>query len=508
MPFLDRKLEGYQLYYETSVGDSHSNETIVFIHGLGYDHQIWRPSINYLREDYRVIVYDLCGHGGSGTAKWPISWALFYNELFDLLDHLSIKSCHLVGHRFAGDVAIKAYLERPYLFQSLTLVSTPLFFPNDLYAFEYEERMQLLRDDRSAFNRKMARYAVNHLTPENEQLLMSGLKKMNDRVYIQATALAFEDEQAFVTELERVSVPTLFIDGDRDPVYPPYHSAVFTAYIPNSRLHIVPSASNAVFLDKPEWFANSLRGFLSELDQVRPTRSHMLINKKMRKYFYAGYQAGIDAPILDFRVIGEFSVFWKGQRVKGHWNRRNAKELLLVLTMQSSISRERLLDLFFPDSNIDKAKNYLRVMLNHLKGIFANHPGGELKNALSVTRDTIQLTCEVRSDVLRYINTLKHLFNEGYPLSDQKLIFLDLLRDYKGNFLPGFNGKFVSDLHAYAENHLTHAMVDLIQICEDKGRFDDAIQILRECELIEIYDGYCEEKIKDLKAKKQRVRKE
>ena len=43
---------------------NHSN-ALIFIHGVGIQSDVWQPQIEYFSKTYRVIVYDLLGHGES-----------------------------------------------------------------------------------------------------------------------------------------------------------------------------------------------------------------------------------------------------------------------------------------------------------------------------------------------------------------------------------------------------------------------------------------------------------
>ena len=47
---------------------NHSN-ALIFIHGVGIQSDVWQPQIEYFSKTYRVIVYDLLGHGESPVQK-------------------------------------------------------------------------------------------------------------------------------------------------------------------------------------------------------------------------------------------------------------------------------------------------------------------------------------------------------------------------------------------------------------------------------------------------------
>ena len=54
---------------------------IVFIHGVGLDHQMWREQVNYLNE-FSILTYDLLGHGKTPYNKNKLRFNDFSNQLF------------------------------------------------------------------------------------------------------------------------------------------------------------------------------------------------------------------------------------------------------------------------------------------------------------------------------------------------------------------------------------------------------------------------------------------
>ena len=78
---------------------------IVFIHGVGLDHQMWGYQINYFNE-YSTLTYDLLGHGKTSCKKDKLSLKDFSNQLLEILDHLGVEKINLIGFSLAsGTVA-------------------------------------------------------------------------------------------------------------------------------------------------------------------------------------------------------------------------------------------------------------------------------------------------------------------------------------------------------------------------------------------------------------------
>lgn len=69
------------------VAGSHHNETVVLIHGLGSRLQTWDKVADALAKKYRVVVYDVRGHGKTEAAGEVYRSDVLANDLKHLLDH-------------------------------------------------------------------------------------------------------------------------------------------------------------------------------------------------------------------------------------------------------------------------------------------------------------------------------------------------------------------------------------------------------------------------------------
>jgi len=78
---------------------------VVFIHGVGLDHQMWVKQVNYLNE-FSILTYDLLGHGKTPFNKDKLSLKDFSDQLLGLLDYLKIEKINLVGFSLGSLIAL------------------------------------------------------------------------------------------------------------------------------------------------------------------------------------------------------------------------------------------------------------------------------------------------------------------------------------------------------------------------------------------------------------------
>ncbi|MBW2942635.1 alpha/beta fold hydrolase [Zhongshania aquimaris] len=115
---------GQRLHYL----DSGSGPVVVFLHGSGSGasgHSNFKYNYPYLVEQgYRVIVPDLIGYGYSDKPDNVQYHLDFFVECIkQLLDHIGVSSCALIGNSLGGAIAIKFTLDNPSQVDKLVLMA-------------------------------------------------------------------------------------------------------------------------------------------------------------------------------------------------------------------------------------------------------------------------------------------------------------------------------------------------------------------------------------------------
>src|SRR3954451_24082869 len=97
---------------------------VLLIHGLGWDHSLWNPTVAEFAPRYRMIAADTRGHGATDKPDGPYDMEMFARDYAVLADSLGLEKLSVVGLSQGGMVAQKLALLRPELVSALVLVST------------------------------------------------------------------------------------------------------------------------------------------------------------------------------------------------------------------------------------------------------------------------------------------------------------------------------------------------------------------------------------------------
>ncbi len=104
MPLLD--VGDVKLYY-TVQGDG---IPIVFIHPPVLTSLNFTYQAEGLSTKYKIITFDIRGHGRSQYSKRPLTYPLIVDDIISLLDHLEIKKAFICGYSTGGSIVLE-YLQ-------------------------------------------------------------------------------------------------------------------------------------------------------------------------------------------------------------------------------------------------------------------------------------------------------------------------------------------------------------------------------------------------------------
>jgi len=99
-------------------------QPVVLIHGVGLNKEMWGGQVVGLATNYRVIAYDMLGHGASPRPKSGTGLIGYADQLLELLDHLQLPQATVIGFSMGGLVARAFALHYPQRLQGLVVLNS------------------------------------------------------------------------------------------------------------------------------------------------------------------------------------------------------------------------------------------------------------------------------------------------------------------------------------------------------------------------------------------------
>lgn len=233
---------------------------VVLLHGLFLNSDCWKYQIEALQQDYRVLRFDLYGHGRSLIPHKRFTIRNYVTDMEILLKHIGWDSdLNLVGHSLGGMVALVYALEHRSAVRRMVVASSYCFVSN-------EAMTDVLGRVKS---NKLEKFALGigkrGLSPYDEEKarwlaeMVTRYMTQKDALYATAASAGFN----ICESLRDLDVPVLLIVGEKDITTPVWASEMLHEWLPDSEIVIVKGAGHLVIVDHPDEFNQHMLAFLS-----------------------------------------------------------------------------------------------------------------------------------------------------------------------------------------------------------------------------------------------------
>lgn len=267
---------GVRVHY-TDEGNR-NGRTLILVHGFAASVHAWRPWIERLKPDYRLVAIDLPGHGLTQTPDGYRS-TLEGNVAFidALATKIGVSSFVLAGNSMGGAVSVAYAKAHPEKLDALVLVDAAGW-----------------PDDKSGppgfaalFNNPVGRWFIKLFDPR--LFATGGLKSAyHDEALVTEAlvnryvdlAMAEGHRDVLLTQrtqpvplwtpvdFHAIRVPTLVMAGEDDELIPSENSRAIAAAIPGAKLILYPDAGHLPMEQIPDTTTRDLRAFLAALGPV------------------------------------------------------------------------------------------------------------------------------------------------------------------------------------------------------------------------------------------------
>lgn len=234
---------------------------ILFANSLGTDFRIWDAVADGLRADYRLLRYDMRGHGLTDVTPGPYGIGQLAADAVALLDALDIAKAHICGLSIGGMVAQELAAAYPERVRRAIFCDTAMRIGNSQ---DWIQRAETVRRDGIA---AIADGVVQRwFTPDFSARDRAGYRNMLCRSSAEGYAACCEaiGDSDLRAQAASVRAPALVVVGEQDPSTPPEAAARLAEALPKGRLRVLPGASHIACVEQPRALADAIRSFLRE----------------------------------------------------------------------------------------------------------------------------------------------------------------------------------------------------------------------------------------------------
>jgi 3-oxoadipate enol-lactonase len=245
--------------------DGAGSRWVTFVTGIANDISLWDGQVPALAREFKVLRYDLRGHGGSESMPGDYTMALLTDDLLNLLDQRGIQKTSLVGLGLGGALAQAFAIQHPERVERLMPCCCRAQMVPDFAAMWHKLRDTVRQNGlESIVEPTVQRWFSEDFKaahPEVLEKIRRMIRGTTQEGYLGVTGaflgLAVEDR------LSAIKAPTLYVSGADDHLGgPPPLMQGLSEKVKGARHVSVPKAAHIANIQNPEGFNQVLKEFL------------------------------------------------------------------------------------------------------------------------------------------------------------------------------------------------------------------------------------------------------
>jgi sigma-B regulation protein RsbQ len=245
---------------------------MIFAHGFGCGQQMWRYIWPAFEDDYKIILFDYVGSGGSDNKAYNLerygNLNGYAQDILDICQALDLKDCVFVGHSVSSIIGLLASIKEPERFDSLVMIGPSARYINDsgytggFAQADIEELLDTMEKNYIGWANFLAPAIMqNTERPElGEELTESfcSTDPVVARQFAQATFLS--DNR---TDLGKARHRALIMQCSQDIIAPVEVGEYIHEQMPGSEYHLMQATGHCPHLSAPEETIQVMKEFLA-----------------------------------------------------------------------------------------------------------------------------------------------------------------------------------------------------------------------------------------------------
>lgn len=249
------------------------SRAIMFAHGFGCDQQSWMPMLKYFNEDYRIILFDFVGCGGSEISAYDkerySTLDGYASDVVEIAEALELEDAIYVGHSISSIIGLLASIRKPNVFSEIVMLGpNPCYINQDGYQGGFdrdalEELLEVMDEDYIGWSRSIAPAVMNTKNGEAlTQEMTDGFCAMESEIgkgFARATFLS--DNRSI---LPKITAKTLTIQCKEDIISPPAVGQYINEQVQGNVFETIDVYGHCPHMSNPDLTGQTIRNFLDQ----------------------------------------------------------------------------------------------------------------------------------------------------------------------------------------------------------------------------------------------------
>jgi sigma-B regulation protein RsbQ len=244
---------------------------ILFAHGFGCDQNMWRYVWPRFEDDYRVVLFDHIGAGGSDLAAYETerysSLQGYADDTLEICRELDLRDIVFVGHSVSAMIGILAAAAEPDRFAELVLIGPSARYTDDqdyVGGFSHDDIESLLDAMDSNYlgwSSQMAPMIMgNEERPELSEELTNSFCRADPNIARHFARVTFTSDNR--ADLAQVRAPSLVLQCSDDAIAPEAAVRFVARELSDSQLVVLNAVGHCPNLSAPEETAGAIEEYL------------------------------------------------------------------------------------------------------------------------------------------------------------------------------------------------------------------------------------------------------
>ncbi len=257
--------------YNVKVTGPPGGQPIVFAHGFGCDQNMWRYVAPRFEDDFRVVLFDHIGAGGSDIAAYDparyTSLDAYADDVLTICRELELRDVIFVGHSVSAMIGVLAAVKEPDRFAKLVLVGpSPRYIDDNSYVGGFSEQdiaelLESLDSNYLGWSSAMAPAIMgNPERPELGEELTASFCRADPEIARQFARVTFLSDNR--SDLAHVRAPCLVLQCANDAIAPVAVGTYVSDSLPDSTLVLLQATGHCPNLSAPDQTAEAIAAFV------------------------------------------------------------------------------------------------------------------------------------------------------------------------------------------------------------------------------------------------------